>query len=155
MQQTRRERLRDLERQNLSQLLRMPYQAFIAELHARLADAGYPDIRPAHGIVFQHLRAEGVRVTELAERAQLTKQYIGTLVADLLARGYLERVPDPADGRAKLVRMTERGWELTRVAEAIIAELEAGWVERVGPQRLKQLRHRLEHLILALDHRLP
>jgi DNA-binding MarR family transcriptional regulator len=148
---TRRERLRELERQNLSQLLRMPYQAFIAELNSRLAAAGYPDIRPAHGIVFQHLRAEGMRVTELAERAQLTKQYLGALVEDLLERGYLERVPDPADGRAKLVRMTDRGWELTGVAEAIIADLESAWAERVGAQRLKQLRRRLEDLILAID----
>jgi len=129
----------------------MPYQVFIAELHGRLAAAGYPDIRPAHGTIFQHLRAEGSRVTDLAERAQLTKQYVGTLVDHLLARGYLERVPDPTDGRAKLVRMTARGRELTRVAEGAITEIEAAWAARLGEQSLRQLRRRLQDLILALD----
>src|SRR5690348_12096346 len=73
----------DLERQNSSQLLRMPYEAFIGVLFEHLARAGYADIHPAHAIVFQLLPAEGARITALAERAQLTKQYLGRLVADL------------------------------------------------------------------------
>jgi DNA-binding MarR family transcriptional regulator len=140
----------DLERQNVSQLLRITYQAFIAELHERLATAGYPDIRPAHGVVFQHLRAEGSRMTELADHAFITKQSMGYLVDYLEERGYLARVQDPADGRARLVRLTVRGHELTRVAESIIVALEADWASRLGVGRFSQLRR----LLIAMSERL-
>jgi DNA-binding MarR family transcriptional regulator len=144
-------RRRFLSEQNISQLLRIPYQAFIRRLHAELSAAGYPDIRPSHGVVFQHLRAEGSRLTDLADRAMITKQSMGYLVDYLEARGYLERVPDPADSRAKLVRMTEQGWELTRVAEGIIARIEADWAQRCGRHAFERLRSLLQDLILTVD----
>ena len=103
---SRRQRL---AQEYLPPLLRIPYQAFIAQLHDELSAAGYPDIRPTHGIVFQHLHAEGSRVTELAERSQVSKQWMGTLVDDLAARGYLVRVPDPSDGRARSSALRSRG----------------------------------------------
>jgi DNA-binding MarR family transcriptional regulator len=140
----------DLERQNTSQLLRMPYEAFIAQLFEQLARVGYADVHPAHAIVFQHLPADGARVTDLARRTQLTKQYLGRLVAELEALGYLERAPDPTDGRAKLVRLSGRGREITRVAERIIASVEAAWAQRIGQERHADLRSRLIDLILAL-----
>ena len=141
----------DLERQNTSQLLRMPYEAYIGLLFEHLALAGYADIHPAHAIVFQHVPAEGTHVTKLAERTQLTKQYLGRLVAELEALGYLERAPDPTDGRAKLVRLSERGRQITRVAERIIANIEAAWAQRVGEEGSRDLRRRLIDLIIALE----
>lgn len=140
----------EMERQNTSQLLRLPYQAFIEQLFARLAAEGFTDIHPAHAIVFQLIGASGTRVTELAERSQLTKQYLGRLVADLEDRGYLERVPDPTDGRAKLVRLSARGMEVTQAAETIIAEIEADWTQRIGADRHADLRHILIDLIGSL-----
>jgi DNA-binding MarR family transcriptional regulator len=140
----------DLERQNTSQLLRMPYEAYIGLLFERLAQAGYADVHPAHALVFQHLPAEGTHVTKLAERTQLTKQYLGRLVAELEALGYLERAPDPTDGRAKLVRLSERGRQITRVAERIIANIEAAWAQRVGEEGYTEMRRRLIDLITAL-----
>jgi DNA-binding MarR family transcriptional regulator len=140
-----------LAQQNTSQLLRMPYQSFIGLLFDALAAAGYTDIHPAHAIVFQHLRDEGSRVTELAARTQLTKQYLGRLVAELEASGYLERTPDPTDGRARLVRLSERGHEVTRVAEGIIAGIETAWAQRLGAARYAGLRRRLIDLIVALE----
>ncbi len=151
MSRTSNGRRRVLEQQNTSQLLRMPYQAFIARLFESLAAAGYADIHPAHAVVFQHLGSGAARVTELAGRAQLTKQYVGRLVADLEARGYLERVADPTDGRARLVRLSERGLEVTRAAEGIIADIEADWARRIGEAKYAELRRRLIGLIVALE----
>ncbi len=148
---TQEQHPQELERQNVSQLLRIPYQAFVDRLFEELALAGYADIHPAHAAVFQQLRSEGSRVTELAERTQLTKQYLGRLVADLEERGYLERVADPRDGRAKLVRLAQRGSEVTQVAEGIIAGIEADLARRVGAAEYAELRRRLVDLVSALE----
>lgn len=148
---SRRTQRIDLERANTSTLLWLPFHAFIAEIHAALAAAGYPDIHPAHGTVFRLLDAEGTRLTDLAERAQTTKQAIAYSVDALEARGYLERVPDPSDGRARLIRLTRRGEELTRVTEGIIDRVEARWAVRFGADRLQRLRGLLRALAASLD----
>jgi len=119
----------------------VPYHAYLARLHRELAQAGYPDLQPAHGgHVVRHLRAEGAQLTELAERAQLTKQSLGYPVDYREARGYVEGVPDPIDSRAKLIRLTAQGWELTQTAAEIIARLEAETARRLGADKWCQLR---------------
>ena len=89
-------------------------------------------------------------ITELAERVQLTKQYVGRLAAELERLGYLTRTSDPTDGRAKRVCLAERGWELTRAAERIITDIEEDWARRLGASHYANLRQRLIQLILEL-----
>jgi DNA-binding MarR family transcriptional regulator len=92
------------------------------------------------------VRDEGSRVTELAERAQLTKPTVVYLVDDLEKLGCMERVPDPADGRAKLVRPTAKGRAAVEAARAAAAEIEAEWAALIGERRMRQLREALEEL---------
>lgn len=100
---------------DLPRLLLEARRALAADLDADLAERGYPDLRPGHAAVFLEIdRRSGSRITELAEASRLTKQGMMALVDDLEARGYVRRVPDPSDARAKLVRLTARG----RVAAA-------------------------------------
>ena len=120
---------------NLGALLRDAFLELTQHIHDRLSEQGHPHIRPAHGNVFQWLDDEGTRVSVLADRAQMTKQSMGELVAHLEAHGYVERVPDPFDGRAKLVRVTEAGRDVYPLARAAIAEVEARWAERLGRAR--------------------
>lgn len=134
------------ERPNLGILLRVPFQELVERLIEGLAEAGFDDIRPAHTAVFQHIEAGGSRLSELAERAQLTKQSMGYLVDYLERRGYLERRPDPGDRRAVLVCLTERGWEEVREALRIIASIEAEWAERLGERGIAELRRLLTEL---------
>ena len=125
---------------NVAILLREPFLAFIAELHRRLHDRGYGDLRPAHLVVFQHIHPEGSRITELAAKAQMTKPSMAYLVEHLEATGYLERGPDPSDGRARLVRLTPRGWQQVEDALEIIADMEAELSCALRPGHLATLR---------------
>jgi DNA-binding MarR family transcriptional regulator len=131
---------------NLGVLLREPFRLGNELLHRRLAERGHPDVRPPHGNVFQFLDDEGTRVSALAQRAQITKQSMAELVAHLERHGYVERVPDPADRRAKLVRATPRGQEVYAVARQVVAEIERDWTRRLGRDKVRQLRALLEEL---------
>jgi len=135
---------------NLGTLLRDPW----LELNARLTDAvarrGFADIRPALSVAFQHVRDEGSRITEIADRAQLTKQTVVYLVNDLERLGYLERTPDPSDGRAKLVRPTDRGHAAVAEARRVAEEIERDWTELLGQSAMAELRGLLEQLHDAL-----
>lgn len=130
---------RSESRMLFSQLLRNPYEALLTRLHAGLAAAGYADSYPAWGTnVFYCLREGGLRLTELAERTHTSKQAMSYTVNRLEEAGYMERVPDPADGRAKVIRLTERGWALRREADEIIASIERECVRSLGEQRMRQ-----------------
>src|SRR5438874_2101185 len=134
------------ERPNLGILLRIPFQEVVQRVSAGLAEAGFDDLRPAHTAVFQHIEADGSRLTDLAERAQITKQSMGYLVDYLERQGYLERRADPSDRRAAVICLTERGWEQVRAALAIIAGLEQEWARTLGKRRMQELRKLLGEL---------
>ena len=122
-----------------SQLLRRPYEALLTRLHTALASAGYADTYPSWGTnLFHHLREGGLRLTELAERTHTTKQAMRYTINQLEAAGYVERVPDPTDGRAKIIRLTERGWEGRRVADELIASIKHECVQELGEERMRQ-----------------
>jgi DNA-binding MarR family transcriptional regulator len=128
----------------LIRLMDVAFDEFSDELAKRVEAAGYSDIRPGHGCVFGTIHPEGSRLTDLAERANMTKQSVGEATSDLEERGYLERVPDPEDGRAKIIRLTDRGREAQAVGRRLIDELEADWAERFGEERVAALRDALE-----------
>ena len=133
------ERGRSEDQALFSQLLRTPYHAFLARLYERLVAAGYADIAPSWGHnIFFYLREGGLRLTELAELARTTKQAMLYTVNQLEAAGYVERVPDPTDGRAKIVRLTERGLEVRRVADEIIAGIEEECARRLGERKMRR-----------------
>jgi DNA-binding MarR family transcriptional regulator len=125
-------------------LLDTALDQFVDDLAARVADTEFSDIRVTHGCVFGNIDPEGSRLTDLAERARMTKQSVGEVTTDLEQRGYVERVPDPADGRAKIIRLTERGREAQTLGFELIAEIEREWGERIGEERVAALRDALE-----------
>lgn len=96
--------------------------------------------------LMQRIGADGTRLTELAEQAQVTKQTAGFLVDQLEKAGCVERVPDPTDKRARLVRIAERGKRAIPIAQATVAEIEAEWETHLGAARMAQLRQALTEL---------
>jgi DNA-binding MarR family transcriptional regulator len=142
---------RKRETKNLGVLLREPFRIASLQLHDRFAERGHPEVRAPHGNVFQYLDEEGTRVSVLAERAQITKQSMAELVAHLERHRYVERIPDPTDGRAKLVRSTARGAEVYEIAREFVVELDAEWTRRLGKTKMRQLRGLLEDLNEVVD----
>jgi DNA-binding MarR family transcriptional regulator len=127
-------------------LLQVPFAVLGQRVQEGYAAAGFGDVRPAHEPVFRFLAPEGNRVTDLAARAGMTKQAMGYLVDYLVQHGYLERVPDPTDRRAQVVRRTERGWEVNRTARRVVEQVQAEWAHELGEERMSQLLERLRDL---------
>lgn len=117
------------------------------ELFARLADAGYGDLLPRHGAVLSFLDEDGVRATELARLSGRHKQIIGRIVDELEELGYVERRPDPADRRAKLIFPTERGLDQVRLRDQIVADIEARHSSEVGAKTYAQFRDVLRGVV--------
>jgi DNA-binding MarR family transcriptional regulator len=131
---------------NLGLLLFIPYRWMENRVFEALAAAGFDDLTPAQGRVFQRIGPEGTRLTELAEQAQVTKQTAGFLVDQLERAGYARRAPDPTDARARLVQIAERGQQAIPVANAVVAEIEAEWNAHLGARKAAQLRDALTAL---------
>jgi DNA-binding MarR family transcriptional regulator len=131
---------------NLGVLLFIPHRAMETRVLAALHEAGYDDITPAQARAFQRIGPKGTRLTELAEAAQVTKQTAGFLVDQLEAMGYVHRVVDPSDRRARLVMFASRGRKACAVAARQIAAIEREWGEHLGARRTAQLRATLESL---------
>jgi DNA-binding MarR family transcriptional regulator len=127
-------------------LLDTAFEAYQRDFLAELAAHGYDDIRDTHGCVFRFVEDGGLRLTVLAELAGITKQSAGEIVDYLVERGYVERFPDPADRRAKLIRLTEKGSQAQKVGFGLLYELERKWAERYGAERVAELRQLLEEI---------
>jgi DNA-binding MarR family transcriptional regulator len=115
--------------------------AAIDKLRGRIAEAGHPDIREGHGCVFGFIDIEkGSRLTDLAASAGFTKQAVGEAVTELERLGYVTRVPDPQDGRAKIIQLTDRGLDAVIKGRRIFAEIEREWAEQIGPELMASFR---------------
>jgi DNA-binding MarR family transcriptional regulator len=114
------------------------------------------DVRPTHSAVLANIDIEtGTRATVLAERAAVSKQAMGELIDELEGRGFVERVPDPADGRAKLIRLTRPGRKLIDAAYEVIGEMEAALLERAGRRNVETTRRTLGTLVEILSEMAP
>jgi DNA-binding MarR family transcriptional regulator len=111
-----------------------------------LVAAGFADLTMAQGRVFARLAPGGSRVSDLARQSGVTKQTAGFLVDQLERGGYVRRVPDPSDGRARLVRMAARGEEALAVARGVEARVEAEWAAHLGGPSTARLREALTRL---------
>ena len=115
-------------------------------MHAAVAAAGYDDLGPAHFNILQHPTPDGVRPTELARRGQMTKQAANRLIRDLERGGYLRLERDPTDQRARIARLTDRGWTLIATIRATVEEVEREWSRDLGRRRFDDLRATLKDL---------
>jgi DNA-binding MarR family transcriptional regulator len=139
------------DRLAIGQLLVRLLREFRDDLAAPRVDAGYGDVREVHFQIFGNIRMGGIRLTELADRAQLSLAAASELVNDLVTLGYLTRRPDPADGRAKLIDLTKRGQTLMADAGGRVADIEGRWAALVGDRNFAQMTRTMQRLLDELD----
>ena len=129
-----------------SLLMFISYRHAESRIVGHLRAHGFDDLTVAQVRLAARIGEGGTRVTELAEQAQVTKQTAGFLVSQLERTGYVERVPDPSDARARLVRLVARGKEAQACARQAERLVEAEWEQHLGPRRMRALREALTEL---------
>lgn len=127
-------------------MMRVVWQWVRDEMYTGVVAAGYDDLNAAHVGLWRYPGLDGMRPSQLAEEAGITKQSVNDLLGHLERHGYLRRAPDPDDGRARVIRLTAKGRRLqgTIYAEARAAQMRIA--EILGPRRFAQLHDSLELL---------
>lgn len=140
------------DRQAVGQLLvRLLHQFRVDLFAAPDRETHFPDLRFPHLQIWGNVGVDGIRLTQLADRANLSLAACSELVNDLQELAYLERRPDPIDGRAKLIFPTRRGRKLLDEAGRTVAELEARWRSRCAPGAFDEACVTLDHLLHSLE----
>jgi DNA-binding MarR family transcriptional regulator len=119
--------------------MRLPWESVMRRMLAALRENGFTDLNGPHLTVLLWPGPDGMRPTDLASRMRVTKQALNYLLRDLERLGYLELQPDPADRRARLIRLTDRGRSLVPVLRGAVAEAEGEWAKALGPGRFSTL----------------
>jgi len=127
-------------------LLGVVWQWVRDQLYAGVVAAGYDDLNAAHVGLWRYPGLEGLRPSQLADRRGITKQSVNDLLGYLEQHGYLLRVPDSVDGRARVIRLTPKGWRLQKTIYAEAASAQLRIEEILGPRRFAQLHSSLELL---------
>ncbi len=126
-------------------------RALVATMMPEIVRHGFNGITPAFVSLMSLLDAAGIRPTTLAQRAGITKQAIGQLVRELEARGYVEQVPDRADTRAKIVRLTKRGVALHAACAEARLKLQSVVIAKLGKLKVSRLQRDLIELAAVLE----
>ena len=116
-------------------------------LRAAFAAAGLDGIRPAQVVALIPLAAGGLHASDLADQLTVSRQAVAQGVAALERYGYVTRVPDPADARARIIELTPRGRQALRVMRSNALDLEKRWEQVLGERRLGELRETLRMLL--------
>jgi DNA-binding MarR family transcriptional regulator len=138
---------------HIGQLLRDAFRRFEEELAAALASPREQfDVRPVHDAVLAYLDRDGTRASVLADRARLSRQAITQLTDELEQRGVVVRLPDPGDGRAKIIHYTPEALKIFDASRRTIAALERRWASELGPRKYAALRAGLKQLLRDRQH---
>ena len=132
-------------------MLRGVWQWVRDQLYAGVVAAGFDDLNPAHIGLWRYPGLEGVRPSQLADWVGITKQSVNDLIGHLEGHGYLLRVPDSADGRARVIRLTSKGRRLEQTIYAAAGAAQLQIAEILGPPRFAQLHSSLELLTEQLS----
>ncbi len=146
-----RDKLEKEKAQRTVQLLFKAARLLNERAIARVQERTDPRIRVAHTALFPHVDLEGTRLTEIARRLGTTKQAAGQLVDELEELGVLERVADPADARAKLVRFSKKGRRGLLEGLEVLRGIEEEMRAVVGDAKMRAMHEALAAIIAAVE----
>ena len=133
---------------DLARLCLEASRSLSSELTEELSERGYEDVRAGYAAVFMNIdRRSGTRLTELAKRARMSKQGMMLLIDEMESRGYVRRVPDLEDARAKVVRLTALGRRYVAEARHVVSVIESRIRRELGWRQYAALRDALESII--------
>jgi DNA-binding MarR family transcriptional regulator len=116
-------------------------------LRAAFAAAGLDGIRPAQAVALVPLAASGLHASDLADQLRVSRQAVAQAIAALERHGYVKRVPDPIDARARIIELAPRGRQALRVMRSNALNMEKRWEKALGQRRLGELRETLVILL--------
>ena len=122
---------------------------FIEQMHARLAEDGFDDLRPAHGYVLNAAQSGDATASDIAALLGITKQGAAKMIAELAERGYVTRSPSTSDARARPVALTARGARALAAAVRIQRDLESQWIDLTSPRDMAAFRRVLAAALRA------
>ena len=124
-------------------------EAMTKRLHADLGAQGgfaHPELRGSHRRLLQMIPPGGIRITDLARRADMTKQALGEFMDWLEQAGFVASGRDPADGRVRLITRTEQGDAAAIEAQRAIEAVERSWRTEIGAARYDAMKQVLRQL---------
>lgn len=145
---TRRKAARQAITPMIGSLLRLPHEVVVARMLAALKLNGF-DITTTELRVFLYPGPDGRRPIDLARQCNMTRQAMNYVLAGLERRGYIQRLAGPSSA-ARVVRLTDRGWEMVPLIRSCVAAIEEEWAAHLGARRFNALRETLHDLSLWL-----
>ncbi|PGL73196.1 MarR family transcriptional regulator [Bacillus sp. AFS055030] len=127
----------------------------LTELHQKLSERGFDDLKPTHGFLFKCILPNGATGNELADKLGITKQAVSKMVDYLEERGYVKRHSHPTDKRGKTIVISERGQLAIKEKEEIVAELEKSFIQKIGSKRMDNLKEDLRKVVEIADEQKP
>jgi DNA-binding MarR family transcriptional regulator len=141
------EQLEELRQEHIGRLLLRAHRAFSERALRKLRKLGHTRLSMVHTTLLPHLDVDGTQATVLAERAGITKQAAGRVVADLEHEGYVQKFPDPTDQRASIIVFTDAGQQFLVDAYHVKKEIEREYTDLLGAERMQQFRSILQELL--------
>lgn len=136
-----------MRQDNIGRLFQRAARAYSELAMKKMANHGYGDLSLFHTALISNLTVEGSHISSIAERAGVSKQAMGQLAKELEAKGLIQRVPDPDDKRAVLLKFTEKGYQFLETAYQIKLEIEAEYARQIGEENMHILRDLLGQLV--------
>lgn len=136
---------------HIGRLSRFVYFEMMYQSQTILDALGFEDVKAAHSVVFQFI-GEGCRMTELAQKANTTKQNMKYLLEYLEERAYVSHHPDLNDGRAQIFSLTSKGYEYYQAAAGAVQAVEKEWVKLLGKTNMQKLKNLLYELQVKIKN---
>lgn len=134
----------------LRQVVRL-FRLINDETVSRMQARGVAGMMPSYPRLLGNLDTEGTRITGLARRMGVTRQAVAQLAKEIEAAGFIERRPDPDDGRGVIIAFTPKGRKALSVAVTVMDEIERDYAAVIGHKRLSALKQDLKAILDQFD----